>query len=174
MLATPRRAPPALLRPGALLGAYLALHVTLSAIGAVTGVPAPPNVAGALIGAYRNVSGAGETYGFFSPSIPDQISARLQVTDAQGRTRTRTFGFGHSEFDSHVSTLMLATQKLRTYDLLARTLATYALNDAPDAVRVRVVLTDHLVPSMRAARTGARTRTHDFYDATFTLKGDAR
>lgn len=151
--------------------AWGTLHLALVLLGAFGRLPQPNGPVGALLGIYRNLSGAGDTFGFFSPAVPDQITVQLTRTTASGRQIGEAVGVSRSDLDFHLATVIFVAQKLGTSDLLARAMAVWSFNHHPDDRSVRVQLSDYRLPSMDAYRHGKRAVYHPFYEEEFALKG---
>jgi hypothetical protein len=150
-------------------------HLVCVLLGALRLWPARPEglTLSAAAWSFLTYSGADNDFAFFSPSVGDQIRARILVSDRAGRTRELRLSTPSNEVNLRIDSMVMATIKTKAEDLFARSWASTILAD-PQAARVAVVLEYYDTPSMPAFRQDRRGVWRETYRADFRHRADRR
>jgi hypothetical protein len=121
---------------------------------------------------YDVLSGAGDSYSFFAPSVGPQLRARFTLTTPQGEHSEETLEAGKSRevgfrLGNLAGTVHVVAERtdLRRAFLGAR--AASRLGAHPEANLVQVTIEEWVMPSMAEYRLGARPHWRSLHDATF-------
>ena len=120
------------------------------------------------IDVYRDMSGAGNTYGFFAPGVAPQWRVRAVMINAKGERRevdlapTSSGEAGH-RFGVLTSLFQEASEPNRL--TLARSWAAWLLSQYPDATSVTILVDAFNVPSIRDYGLGERGGWEEIFRA---------
>jgi hypothetical protein len=128
---------------------------------------APLDHAPRLVWEYAIMTGAIGNYRFFSPNIGDQNTASVTLYRDKQQLGRVLLGSGRSEASLRQSTFMLFLANVQMPQLESRVLAAYELGRMRKANRAKVILNDHVIPSMERFRAGDRPYDKAYYEATF-------
>ncbi len=123
-----------------------------------------------ILSIYGGWSGNEGGYGFFAPSIPNQVMVYVTSIDARGHLQRGEFHVEPGEPDLRLMSLVFFLSKLQLNDLLARTVAAYALGTRPNTERVVVDVGKYVVPSMVEMRRGRQCHVDFYYSGTFARR----
>jgi len=121
---------------------------------------------------YDALSGAGDSYSFFAPSVGPQLQARFTLSTPQGARSEETLETGKSrEVGLRLGTLTGEIHIVARRDDLRRAflgaLAANRLGAHPEANLVQVNVEEWVMPTMAKHRLGARPGWRSLYEATF-------
>jgi hypothetical protein len=121
---------------------------------------------------YDALSGAGDAYSFFAPSVGPQFRARFTLSTPQGARSEETLETGKSrEVDLRMGNLAGEIYIVARRDDLRRAflgaLAANRFGAHPEANLVQVNIEEWVMPTMAAYRLGARPRWRSLHEATF-------
>ena len=154
-----------------LVGAFTC-HLALVVAGAAHLTPRLHGPVGRGLRFYDALSGAGDSYAFFAPTVGSQLRAAFTLSTPQGERIEETLETGKSREDS----LRLGNLAGTIYAVANRTdlrraflgaLAASRFGAHPEANRVQVNIEAWVVPTMAEYRLGARPRWRSLHDATF-------
>jgi hypothetical protein len=152
-----------------LVGAF-SCHLALVIAGAAH---LTPRVRGLRF--YEALSGAGDAYSFFAPSVGPQLRARFTLRAPTGERSEETLETGKSRevgfrLGNVAGTIYLAARRTDLRRALLGALAASRLTAHPEANRVRVSIDEWVMPSMAEYRLGARPWWRFLLGATFARK----
>ena len=121
---------------------------------------------------YDALSGAGDSYSFFAPSVGPQFRARFTLSTPQGARFEETLETGKSrEVGLRLGNLTGEIYIVARRDDLRRAflgaLAANRLGAHPEANLVQVNVEEWVMPTMAEHRLGARPCWRSLYEATF-------
>jgi hypothetical protein len=126
-----------------------------------------PSVTHAL-NAYGHYTGAGASFGFFAPSVPDQVLPVVTALDRHGHAARVVLGTrSDSEADLRLSSLTFLYAKTHVLDLYGRSVAAYVMGQNGSVDTVLVTLGFYELPSMRAYASGAQPAYKPYFHGTF-------
>jgi hypothetical protein len=157
---------------GLLLMATFGCHLALVVGGAAHLTPRVHGPVARGLGFYDALSGAGDRYSFFAPTVGPQLRARFILTTRWGERSEETLESGKSRevgfrLGNVAGTIYLAAQRSDMRRALLGALAANRLGAHPEANLVQVNIEEWVMPTMAAYRLGARPRWRSFLDATF-------
>jgi hypothetical protein len=127
-----------------------------------------------LVRLYGSVTGGTGGYGFFSPDISPQVSARFEMVDAAGARRAVQLGLENRELAIRIGNitdsqwdLRPGKEALEINRSLASSYAGKIFAGEPRARSVDVIVEYYDIPRMEAYRAGARPAWKPYYRATF-------
>lgn len=152
-------------------------HLSLVTLGAAkVDYGALPKI-GRFLTFYGNLTGSNNSYGFFSPGVFDQLRARFEVIDQNGKSQFVPLESGVShEADLRVGNIIDQLQndfdddKMKFQRSLSRSLVGTIFGRYPEAERVTVYLDRFDTISMDEYRKGERPKWSPVYQATFIHK----
>jgi len=155
-----------------LLVGLLGCHLALVAAGAAQLAPRLHGPVGRVLRFYDALSGAGDSYSFFAPSIGPQVRARFTLSTPQGARSEETLETGKSrEVGLRLGNLAGTVRIVARRDDLRRAffgaLAANRLGVHPEANLVQVNIEDWVMPTMAQYRLGARPWWRSLHEATF-------
>jgi hypothetical protein len=120
---------------------------------------------------YDALSGAGDAYSFFAPTVGPQLRARFTLSTPQG-AREETLEGGKSRevgfrLGNVAGTIYLASQHTDLRRAFLGALAASRFGAHPEASLVQVSIEEWVMPTMAAYRAGARPWWRSLCDATF-------
>ena len=121
---------------------------------------------------YDALSGAGDSYSFFAPSVGPQLRARFTLSTAGGERFEETLETGKSRevglrLGNLAGTAYLVAKRTDLRRAFLGALAANRLGAHPEANLVQVSIEEWVMPTMVEYRLGARPRWHTLHEATF-------
>lgn len=121
---------------------------------------------------YDALSGAGDSYSFFAPTVGPQLRARFALSTPQGERSEETLETGKSRevgfrLGNLAGTIYISAQRTDLRRAFLGALAANRFGAHPQANSVQVNIEQWVMPTMAAYRLGARPRWRSLYDATF-------
>ena len=121
---------------------------------------------------YDALSGAGDSYSFFAPSVGPQLRARFILSTARGERSEETLETGKSRevglrLGNLAGTIQIVAQRTDLRRAFLGALAADRLGAHPEANLVQVSIEEWVMPTMVEYRLGARPRWHTLHEATF-------
>jgi hypothetical protein len=161
-----------------LLVAAFGCHSALVALGAAHLTPRLAGPVGRGLRFYDALSGAGNSYSFFAPTVGPQLRARFTVCTPQGTCADETLETGRSREASVrlgeiAGTVHLMADRTDVRRAFLGALAASRFGAHPEASVVQVNIEEWVVPTMAQYRGGARPRWSPLHDATFVRRSGA-
>jgi hypothetical protein len=161
------------------LAGALVCHVALVVAGAAHLTPLVRGPVGRGLGFYDALTGAGDSYSFFAPTVGRQLRARFDVCTAQGACTGETLETGKSReagirLGEIAGTVCEVADRPDVRRAFLGALAASRLGEHPEASRVRVNIEEWVMPTMAAYRAGARPRWRVLHEATFVRNPSAQ
>lgn len=154
-----------------LVGAF-SCHLALVVAGAAHLTQRVHGSIGRGLRFYDALSGAGDSYSFFAPTVGPQLRARFVVSTPGGARSEETLETGKSRevglrLGNLAGTIYIVARRddLRRAFLGALAASRFAAH--PDANRVQVSIEDWVMPTMLEYRRGARPWWQTLHEATF-------
>ena len=127
---------------------------------------------------YDALSGAGDSYSFFAPSVGPQLRARFALSTARGERFEETLETGKSRevglrLGNLAGTIYIVAERVDLRRAFLGALAANRLGAHPEANLVQVSIEEWVMPTMVEYRLGARPRWHSLYEATFTRTSES-
>ena len=124
---------------------------------------------------YNALSGAGDSYSFFAPTIGPQLRARFALSTAQGERSEETLETGKSRevgfrLGNLAGTTYLVAKRTDLRRAFLGALAANRFGAHPEASLVQVNIEEWVMPTMAEYRRGARPRWRLLHDATFARR----
>jgi hypothetical protein len=121
---------------------------------------------------YGALSGAGDSYSFFAPSVGPQLRARFTLSTAGGERSEETLEAGKSRevgfrLGNVAGTAYIVAKRTDLRRAFLGALAANRLGAHPDAKLVQVSIEEWVMPTMVEYRLGSRPRWHSLHEATF-------
>jgi hypothetical protein len=121
---------------------------------------------------YDDLSGAGDSYSFFAPTVGPQLRARFTLSTPQGARFEETLETGKSRevgfrLGNLAGTVQLAAARADLRRAFLGALAANRLGAHPEASLVEVTIEEWVMPSMAQYRLGARPHWRSLHEATF-------
>ena len=128
---------------------------------------------------YDALSGAGDSYSFFAPSVGPQLQARFTLATAAGERSEETLETGKSRevglrLGNLAGTIYIVAERTDLRRAFLGALAANRLGAHPEANLVEVSIEEWVVPTMADYRLGARPRWHSLHEATFTRASEGQ
>jgi len=122
---------------------------------------------------YDALSGAGDSYSFFAPSVGPQLRARFTLSTARGGRSEETLETGKSRevglrLGNLAGTIYIVSKRADLRRAFLGALAANCLGAHPEANLAQVSIEEWVMPTMVEYRLGARPRWHSLHEATFT------
>jgi hypothetical protein len=154
-----------------LVGAFVC-HLALVVAGAAHLTPRLHGRFGRGLHFYQALSGAGDSYSFFAPTVGPQLRARFTLFTPHGAPSDETLETGKSRevglrLGNLAGTIYFVAKRTDVRRALLGALAANRFGVHPQSNRVRVTIEEWVMPTMLAYRFGARPRWHSIHDATF-------
>jgi hypothetical protein len=149
-----------------LVGAF-ACHLAIVVAGAAHLTPH-----GRLLRFYDALSGAGDRYSFFAPTVGPQLRARFTLSTPAGARSEETLESGKSRevgfrLGNVAGTIYIVAKRTDLRRAFLGALAANRLGAHPEANQVQVNIEEWVMPTMAAYRVGARPWWRSLLDATF-------
>jgi hypothetical protein len=128
--------------------------------------------AGRLLRFYDALTGAGDSYSFFAPSVGPQLRARFTLSTASGELSEETLESGKSRevglrLGNLAGTVHIVADRPDLRRAFLGALAANRLGAHPEANAVQVNIEEWVMPTMVEYRLGARPRWNSLHEATF-------
>ena len=122
---------------------------------------------------YDALSGAGDSYSFFAPSVGPQLQARFTLATAAGERSEETLETGKSRevglrLGNLAGTIYIVAKRADLRRAFLGALAANRFGAHPEASLVQVRIEELVMPTMVDYRLGARPWWHSLHEATFT------
>jgi hypothetical protein len=161
-----------------LVGAFVC-HLAVVVAGAAQLTSRVGGPVGRGLRLYDALSGAGDSYSFFAPSVGPQVRARFTVSTPQGARSEETLETGKSrEVGLRLGNLAGTINVVAGRDDLRRAflgaLAADRFGAHPEANLVQVNIEEWVMPTMAEYRLGARPWWRSLYEATFVRTSRSR
>jgi hypothetical protein len=155
-----------------LLGAF-SCHLAIVFAGAAQLTSRLHGLGGRGLRFYDALSGAGDSYSFFAPSVGPQLRARFILSTDRGERFEETLEAGKSRevvlrLGNLAGTIYIAAKRTDLRRAFLGALAANRLGAHPEADAVQVSIEEWVMPTMNEYRLGARPRWHSLHEATFT------
>jgi hypothetical protein len=158
-----------------LLVAAFGCHLVLVAAGAahVTADLHGPLARGLRF--HDALSGAGDSYSFFAPTVGPQLRTRFVLSTPQGARSRETLEAGKSRevgfrMGNIAGTIYILGRRTQLRRAFLGALAASRLGAHPEANKVQVTLEQWAMPTMAEYRQGVRPRWRSLYEATFVRR----
>jgi hypothetical protein len=124
---------------------------------------------------YDALSGAGDSYSFFAPTVGPQVRARFILSTAQGERSEETLESGKSRemgfrLGNLAGTIYIVAQRADLRRAFLGSLAASRFGAHPEANLCQVNIEEWVMPTMAEYRLGARPRWRSLHAATFVRK----
>jgi hypothetical protein len=121
---------------------------------------------------YDALTGAGDSYSFFAPTVGPQLRARFTLSTPQGARTEELLETGKSRevglrLGNLAGTVHIAASRTDLRRAFLGALAASRLGAHPEANLVQVNIEEWVMPTMAEYRLGARPRWRTLHDATF-------
>jgi hypothetical protein len=122
---------------------------------------------------YDALSGAGDSYSFFAPSVGPQLRARFTLSTPQGERLEETLENGKGREVSFrlgniAGTIQIVSKRVDLRRAFLGALAANRLGAHPEANQAQVTIEDWVMPTLAEYRLGARPRWRSLHEATFS------
>ena len=154
-----------------LLGAF-GCHLAIVVAGAAQLTSRLHGPVGRGLRFYDALSGAGDSYSFFAPSVGPQLRARFMLSTARGERSEETLEAGKSReiglrLGNLAGTVYIVAKRADQRRAFLGALAANRFGAHPEANLVQVSIEEWVMPTMAEYRLGARPRWHSLHEATF-------
>ena len=154
-----------------LVGAF-SCHLLLVAAGAAHLTSHLQGPVGRALRFYDALSGAGDRYSFFAPTVGPQLRARFTLSTPQGHRFEETLESGKSRevgfrLGNVAGTIYIVAQRADLRRAFLGALAANRFGAHPEVNLARVSIEEWVMPTMAEYRLGARPRWRCVHDATF-------
>jgi hypothetical protein len=155
-----------------LLLAAFACHLAIVVAGAAQLTPRLRGPVARGLRFYDALSGAGDSYSFFAPSVGPQLRARFTLSTAEGRRSEETLDTGKGRevglrLGNLAGTICIVAKRADLRRAFLGALAANRLGTHPEANLVQVSIEEWVMPTMVESRLGAQPRWHALHEATF-------
>jgi len=121
---------------------------------------------------YEALSGAGDSYSFFAPTVGPQLRARFTLSTPHGERTDETLENGKSRevgfrLGNIAGTIYILGERTDARRAFLGALAANRFGAHPEASSVQVNIEEWVMPTMVAYRLGTRPRWRSLYDATY-------
>lgn len=160
-----------------LVGA-LSCHLLLVVAGAAHLTSRVRGPVGRGLRFYEALTGAGDSYAFFAPSVGPQLRARFVLSTSQGQRSVETLETGKSRevafrLGNVAATIYLVAKRAELRRAFLGALAANRLGAHPEASLVQVKIEQWVMPTMAGYRLGARPWWRSLLEATFVRTSGA-
>ncbi|RZA07949.1 MAG: hypothetical protein EOP11_06280 [Proteobacteria bacterium] len=121
---------------------------------------------------YARVTGAGGSFGFFSPNVPREFGLSFEVENADGKVTTaRLTDYSSEEVQSRVTNMVhLIASNFNDKKMLRSLAASFTaamFRENPEAKSIRVLVDFYAFPTIGGYAQGQRTELKRVYSAKF-------
>jgi hypothetical protein len=121
---------------------------------------------------YEALSGAGDSYSFFAPTVGPQLRACFILSTPEGKRSEETLEAGKSRevgfrLGNLAGTIYIVAKRTDLRRAFLGALAANRLGAHPEANQVQVTIEEWVMPTMAGYRLGARPEWRSLLDATF-------
>jgi hypothetical protein len=121
---------------------------------------------------YARVTGAGGSFGFFSPNVPREFGLSFEVENSEGKiTTARLTDYSSEEVQSRVTNMVhLIASNFNDKKMLRSLAASFTaamFRENPEAKSIRVLVDFHAFPTLEGYARGQRTELKRVYSAKF-------
>lgn len=157
-----------------LVGAF-ACHVALVVAGAAHLTSGLDGSLGSGLRFYSALTGSGDSYSFFAPSVGPQVRARFILSWPHGKQAEETLESGKSRevgfrVGNIAGTIYIAAKRSDLQRAFLGALAANRFGAHPDASEVQVHIEEWEMPTMIDYRAGSRPWWRVLNEATYTRK----
>jgi hypothetical protein len=161
-----------------LVGAFVC-HLVLVVAGAAQLTARVHGPIGRGLRFYAALSGAGDSYSFFAPTVGPQLRARFVLSTARGARTEETLETGKSRevgfrLGNLAGTIYVVAERTDLRRAFLGALAANRFGAHPEASLVRVNIEQWVMPTMAEYRLGAQPQWRSLHDATFVRKPGSR
>jgi hypothetical protein len=154
-----------------LVGAF-GCHLALVVAGAAQLTPRLHGPVGRALRFYDALSGAGDSYSFFAPTVGPQLRAAFVLSTPHGEHLEETLETGKSRevslrLGNLAGTIYVVGERTDLRRAFLGALAAGRLGAHREANRVQVDIDEWVMPTMAEYRLGARPRWRSLHEATF-------
>jgi len=155
-----------------LLVAAFSFHLAVVVAGAAQLTSRLHGPVGRGLRFYDALSGAGDSYSFFAPSVGPQLRARFALSTPRGERFEETLENGKSReagfrLGNIAGTIEIVSNRTDLRTAFLGALAASRLGAHPEANRVQVIIEEWVMPTMAEYRRGVQPRWRWLHDATF-------
>ena len=156
-----------------LLATALGCHLAVVVAGAAELTSRLHGPVGRGLRFYDALSGAGDSYSFFAPSVGPQLRARFTLSTPQGERFEETLESGKGREVSFrlgniAGTIQIVSKRLDLRRAYLGALAANRLGAHPAANQAQVTIEEWVMPTMAEYRRGARPGWRSLHEATFS------
>jgi hypothetical protein len=156
-----------------LLATAVSLHLAAVVAGAAQLSSLVQGPVGRGLRFYDALSGAGDSYSFFAPSVGPQLRARFTLSTPQGERFEETLETGKGRevgfrLGNIAGTIQIVSKRVDLRRAFLGALAANRLGAHPEANQVRVTIEEWVMPTLAEYRLGARPRWRSLHEATFS------
>ena len=150
---------------------FFSCHIALVVAGAAHLTSSVHGPVGRGLRFYKALSGAGDSYAFFAPTVGPQLRARFILSSPQGERSEETLETGKSRevgfrLGNLAGTIYIAAKRTDLRRAFLGALAASSFGAHPEASHVQVNIEECVMPSMANYRAGVRPRWRVLNDAT--------
>jgi hypothetical protein len=161
-----------------LLVGALVCHLILVVTGAAHLTARMPRPVGRGLRFYQALSGAGDSYSFFAPTVGPQLRARFVISTPRGDHSEETLETGKSRevgfrLGNLAGTTYIAARQTGLRRAFLGALAASRFGAHPEVNTVQVNIEEWVMPTMAEYRLGTRPRWRSLLDATFVRTSNA-
>lgn len=157
-----------------LVGAF-ACHLALVLAGAAHLTARVRGPIGSALRFYGELTGAGDSYGFFAPTVGAQLQARFTLFGPHGERTEETLETGKSRevgfrLGNLAGTVYIAAKRTDLRRAFLGALAASRFGAHPGASTVQVSIDEWVMPTMAEYRLGERPRWLSLHEAAFVRR----
>jgi len=158
---------------------FFSCHIALVVAGAAHLTSSVHGPVGRGLRFYNALSGAGDSYSFFAPTVGPQLRAGFILSTPRGEHIEETLEAGKSRevilrLRNLAGTIYVVAQRPDLRRAFLGALAASRLGAHPEANRVQVDIEDWVMPTMAEYRLGVRPRWRSLHDATFVRRASSQ
>jgi hypothetical protein len=156
----------------ALLVAIFGCHIVLVIAGAAHLTSHVHGSLGRGLRFYDALSGAGDSYSFFAPTVGPQLRARFILWTPQGERSEETLETGKNRevgfrLGNLAGTIHIAAARTDVRRAFLAALAANRFGAYPEVNRVQVTIEEWVMPTMAEYHLGAQPHWRSLHEATF-------
>ena len=151
---------------------FFSCHIALVVAGAAHLTSSVHGPVGRGLRLYNALSGAGDSYSFFAPTVGPQLRVRFILSSPQGERSEETLETGKSRevgfrLGNLAGTIYIAAKRTDLRRAFLGALAASSFGAHPEASHVQVNIEEWVMPTMADYRAVVRPRWRVLNDATF-------